>query len=495
MKKRILTVIFLVSVIIVLMTMTNVASASTFGSIAENYPSILKDITNLRRVETSTGRTISFTNDRKTKTVTVNDSDGPQGQGIWEEVWEYNEKGNVMRVYTERNVEEYEYYANGNMRKNGYFSYEYNEDGTIAKYRDYTFVHQDNLLIEFNDNGDIVWRCTEIGDDIDTYLYEYVGTSVQPIVSDLGPNFRCKIHLKNNQYDEQGRVTYDAKTKHKLVYDAKGRLIYSSYNEGSAWTKFEYEELQIYPSEGKSTINNIQGTGDVFTFTAITDSTVNKISLLADKFDGSEWHTIPFEYLQKHYQLEVHINSDNEKVWTCKFDIHDVGERTFKLIVDDVDTSVVSHVTVLENNGNFTPTPQKGEILVAVNGDFVDFDIQPQIINGRTMIPVRAVAEAFGATVDWDQNRGVAEIRGYNRREDVYRVCYVEIGSNSMAWEDEGSWLNGGEGGYKELDAPAIIIDGRTLVPIRAIAEVFGYDVEWDNETRTVEIFGQPIGI
>lgn len=117
-------------------------------------------------------------------------------------------------------------------------------------------------------------------------------------------------------------------------------------------------------------------------------------------------------------------------------------------------------------------------IKVVVNGSYVNFDVPPQIINGRTMVPVRAIFEALGADVYWDD----ATKTVYAEKPESDWVTYVKltIGSNIM----EGSYV----GNSYWLESPATIIDGRTLVPARAAAEGFGHIVEWDESTRTVYI-------
>ena len=49
-----------------------------------------------------------------------------------------------------------------------------------------------------------------------------------------------------------------------------------------------------------------------------------------------------------------------------------------------------------------------GEIKVSIDGEYVDFDVNPQIINGRTMVPFRAIFEALGAEVDWENDTRTA---------------------------------------------------------------------------------------
>lgn len=111
-------------------------------------------------------------------------------------------------------------------------------------------------------------------------------------------------------------------------------------------------------------------------------------------------------------------------------------------------------------------------ITVTLNGDKIDFDVQPQLINDRTMVPLRKIFEAMGAYVDWygDTQTVVAT------KDD--KVVTAKIDDTKLYINDE----------VKTLDVPPMIIDGRTLVPARFVAESFGANVDWDGATQTVVI-------
>ena len=116
--------------------------------------------------------------------------------------------------------------------------------------------------------------------------------------------------------------------------------------------------------------------------------------------------------------------------------------------------------------------PAAQDISVYVNGQAVIFDQPPLIIGGRTMVPVRATLEALGATVGWDgETQTVEAVRGGV-------AISLQIGSDVLTRNGESIII----------DAPAQIIGGRTLVPIRHVAESFGATVGWDGDTRTVTI-------
>lgn len=122
------------------------------------------------------------------------------------------------------------------------------------------------------------------------------------------------------------------------------------------------------------------------------------------------------------------------------------------------------------------PAVAKDNITVEIDGREIIFDVQPQIINDRTMVPLRAIFEALGASVEWDQeNQMVTSVKDNNIIRLTINRPYMLV-----------------NGSYVTLDTPACIIDERTLVPVRAISEAFDLNVEWDNYTRTVLISQKP---
>jgi len=107
-----------------------------------------------------------------------------------------------------------------------------------------------------------------------------------------------------------------------------------------------------------------------------------------------------------------------------------------------------------------------------IDGKPVLLDVPATILNGRTLVPIRFVSEALGARVTWDQ--------------DTQEVTVTLDGKTIILTVDsETAWVNGSR---KKLDTNPLIRDGRTLVPIRFLAENFGGDVAWDSETSTVTI-------
>lgn len=119
-----------------------------------------------------------------------------------------------------------------------------------------------------------------------------------------------------------------------------------------------------------------------------------------------------------------------------------------------------------------TPPPTTDGIKVKLNGNFLTFDQPPIAESGRTLVPLRAIFEAFGATVNWDQaTQTVTAVKGDT-------TIKLTLGSNT-------AYKNGTP---ITLDVPAKAVNGRTIVPVRFISESFGATVTWDQATQTVII-------
>lgn len=121
------------------------------------------------------------------------------------------------------------------------------------------------------------------------------------------------------------------------------------------------------------------------------------------------------------------------------------------------------------------------EVNLLWDGGEFDFDVPAQVISGRTMVPLRALFEKFGYNISWlaEENTVLAE------RNDI--KIYLPIGSAVMDIYD----YNTGENKMIEMDVPAQVVNGRTLVPLRFVSEYVGLKVEWYEESRTVILRGQ----
>ena len=117
------------------------------------------------------------------------------------------------------------------------------------------------------------------------------------------------------------------------------------------------------------------------------------------------------------------------------------------------------------------------QVKVKIDNNEISFDVPPQLIGGRTMVPLRAIFEALGATVQWDDS--TQTVVAYNE----VSIVKATINNNIMT-------VNNIE---KTMDVAPMLVDGRTLVPARFVAEAFNCGVNWNADEWTVYITTTPI--
>lgn len=117
-------------------------------------------------------------------------------------------------------------------------------------------------------------------------------------------------------------------------------------------------------------------------------------------------------------------------------------------------------------------------IKVIVNGNKVAFtDQEPVIVNDRTLIPVRAVSEALGKNVDWNGETQTVIIT--DEGAEAAEISEVNDGKIKV-------YANGVKVTF--TDQEPIIMNDRTMIPLRAVSEALGKKVDWNGETKTVTI-------
>jgi Copper amine oxidase N-terminal domain. len=109
---------------------------------------------------------------------------------------------------------------------------------------------------------------------------------------------------------------------------------------------------------------------------------------------------------------------------------------------------------------------------VVLDGKEISFDVPPVIENGRTLVPMRAIFEALGAELYWNNDTQTASAFKGKIAVAVQVGNYYANKNNSPV----------------KLDVPPKIINNRTLIPLRFVSEALGCDVKWDEETMTVTI-------
>ena len=138
------------------------------------------------------------------------------------------------------------------------------------------------------------------------------------------------------------------------------------------------------------------------------------------------------------------------------------------------DLTINAEISVQEVPGETVVLLYVGSSVAYVDGKLLTLDVAPVIDaeTGRTLVPVRAISEARGAVVSWNP---------------ATKSVMILFGSTSIVLHiDSATALVNGQ--TRMLDQPAVVVEGRTLVPLRFVAEALGGDVEWNGATREIKI-------
>ncbi len=117
------------------------------------------------------------------------------------------------------------------------------------------------------------------------------------------------------------------------------------------------------------------------------------------------------------------------------------------------------------------------EIKINVNGEIIQTDTAPVMENDRVLVPVRAIAEALKCDVSWKEEYQAVSV--FNGME--LAVMWID---KDMAFKIDGATITGN---YK-MDVPPKTINDRTMVPVRAISELLGAEVDWIDAENTVTV-------
>ena len=146
--------------------------------------------------------------------------------------------------------------------------------------------------------------------------------------------------------------------------------------------------------------------------------------------------------------------------------------------------SMIVSVGIVVSTSTLTTVYADNDISVKLNGHTLQFDVKPQIINDYTMVPMRTIFEALGYLVKWNPTERM--VTAYAQLTDLYMA--VKIDNNLIL---AGDYTDLSENNVCEriyVEETPKIIEESTFVPVRAISEASGCDVQWNSDTRTVSI-------
>lgn len=205
------------------------------------------------------------------------------------------------------------------------------------------------------------------------------------------------------------------------------------------------------------------------TYGVSTGKTENgEISVTPAKAEAGETVTIKATP-DSGYQLDKMTVKDKNNS-TVKLKKADDNEYTFTMPVGkvSVDATFVQKDAADDSNAaeaGKTIKLQIGSRIVNVDNEAVIYDAAPVIRNDRTLVPIRIITEALGGKVDW--NGATKEVTLFINDKEIK----MTIGKT-----------------LEKYGVAPVIIDGRTFVPVRFVADELGAEVAWDEATKTVTI-------
>ncbi|MCG7377376.1 copper amine oxidase N-terminal domain-containing protein [Paenibacillus sp. ACRSA] len=215
-------------------------------------------------------------------------------------------------------------------------------------------------------------------------------------------------------------------------YGSDNRTIYYSFNKGVMTPITQFDKISSYADQGKS--------GFVDIYNAANGAKFNKNLV----YEGES----EFGKTFMAYSLNNVMSTKKEY------------NKALTRFTDSIDIK-----TAFRN------------IRVALDSRYVEFEQQPVMRDGRILVPMRVIFESMGASVSWNQKtQTVTAVR--TTSTGIKDTVEMKIGSKSIIKN----------GKSISVDVSAQVINGSTLVPVRAIAEAFGASVSWDNVNSIVEI-------
>lgn len=294
----------------------------------------------------------------------------------------------------------------------------------------------------FWDENKMIFSRADISDEITVYYDKYFtvkknnGTSA--LYADDG-----RILVDFGKWDN----IYPSSISNRIIASNDGKCAVADY-DGNLLSPLEYNNYNIsnpFYYDGRYAYLDKDGKR-VF---------VNMINLAVvdDGLDfGYKYHTLEYQIIDNEFN-NVFVDKENIFIASHDDDYSDIMRYT----------STRFNALIFNDSG----------VKVKIDDKRLDFDVLPVIQNGRTLVPMRAIFEALGASVEW--NGEAQTITAKNK--DV--TLQMQIGNNTMTKNGQGL----------QTDVSPQLIDGRTMVPVRAISDCFNVQVDWNNYTRTISLF------
>ncbi|ACB86059.1 stalk domain-containing protein [Natranaerobius thermophilus] len=328
------------------------------------------------------------------------------------------------------------------------------------------------VTIKYENTGETTITAYHLDEELEAEDKFYVGDDPEglEIVTDIEPGEKDGTVTMYMIDQDEYRTADEDDEEYNIISPAD--ISYSDvedFEDGVATFEIEAEEYEVYD------IRVVTERGLTKTFEAdFTEEATYEV--IFEVFDEEEVAVEDAE-IEIANMTEV-TDEDGEAVLELE-----AGEYDYTIAKEDFETyegtveveeDTLETVTLEEGEVRTFITLTEGSETIITDGEVDTMDATPAIINNRTYLPFRAVGEALGADVDWDADDEsvTAELDG------TTAVFYLD---STTAYVD---------GDRFDMDvAPELDEDaGRALLPIRFVAEAFDAYVDWDGDTREIEI-------
>ena len=168
-----------------------------------------------------------------------------------------------------------------------------------------------------------------------------------------------------------------------------------------------------------------------------------------------------YNYITVDYIYKIQLPLEHEKLYDLANGGYAWATDNYIYIDQNIDYILRIPISQFDN-----------QVYVQLNDKILGFDQPPVIEEGRTLVPMRFLFEQMGANVEWNEETKSARATLNNKA-----VTFV-IDDNEAEVDSQ----------PVTMDVPARLINGKTMVPLRFLSEEMGYNVTWDEETRTAVI-------
>ncbi len=234
-----------------------------------------------------------------------------------------------------------------------------------------------------------------------------------------------------------------------IVVSSNGKYGLANY-EGELLTQLEYTIAGEYTSKGGKY--------------AVLRKDVNRYAYIDPITQNTHYNSSAyFNTGYKYHKVGNNILNENLNIVYSDESINYVGKT-------HIDTGIVKQQ--FKGKSGFVILNDSG-IKVELDNLRLEFDVLPIIQNGRTLVPMRAIFEALGADVEW--NGETQTITATNKNVTIQ----MQIGNNTLTKNGQNT----------QMDVCPQLVNGRTMVPVRAVSDSFNVTVGWDGYTQTVSLF------